>query len=111
MGMFERMIQNAADRLAYACGSQQAAGRLNLSLATADVRAKWNQYVGRKGIRAPTVHDVSDFMAFQYGVEWDESLVARLAGQVGRGALDMDLALPRIADLLLDSGVFEVHRT
>lgn len=104
------MLRNAADRVAYGFGSQSAAGRLNLSAATAEVRARWGQYAGRKAIRSPAIRQVSDFLEFQYGVSWDDELLSRVTGANSGGMLDMDVVLPRLADMLLDSGVIEVER-
>jgi hypothetical protein len=110
MGVFSRMMQNAADRVAFGLGSQTAAGRLNLSAATAEVRKQWGAYAGRKAIRAPTIRHVSNFLAFQFGGSWDEELVSRVTGADPGETLDMNDVLPRLADMLLDSGVIVVER-
>jgi hypothetical protein len=111
MSLFRRMMQNASDRLAYGFGSQAAAGRLNLGAATAEIRSKWNQYAGRKGIRSPVARDVAQFLAFQYGLPMSDEDVARLLGRpTPRGVLDMDDVLPRLADVLMDNGTIVVER-
>jgi len=110
MGLLNRMVRNAADRVAFGLGSQSAVGRLNLSAATAEVRKQWGAYAGRKAIRAPTIQHVSNFLAFQYGVGWDEELVGRVTGAAPGEVLDMDSVFPRLADMLLDSGVIVVER-
>lgn len=111
MSTFRRMMQNASDRLAYAFGSQGAAGRLDLGVATAEVRAKWNQYAGRKGIRAPVARDVAQFLAFQYGLPITDEDVAHIVGRaVSRAVLDMGEVLPRLADALMDNEIIIIER-
>lgn len=112
MSLFRQMLQNLSDRVAYAFGSQEAAGRLNLGAATAEVRSKWNQYAGRKGIRAPVIHDVAQFLAFQYGLPMSDEDVAHMLGRAPqRGVLDMSDVLPRLADALMDNGDIVIERT
>lgn len=111
MSIFRRIMQNASDRLAYAFGSEEAAGRLNLGAATAEVRSKWNQYAGRKSIRAPVVHDVAQFLAIQYGLPITDEDVAHMLGRTTRAVLDMSDVLPRLADALMDNGVLAVERS
>lgn len=111
MTLFSRMLQNTADRFLYAVGNQEAAGRLNLSFATAEVRKQWARYAGRKGIRAPTIRHISNFLTLEYGLQLDDDIVGRLVKVSGHDeAVPMDMALPRIANALLDSGVLVFNR-
>lgn len=104
MTLFSRMLQNTADRFLYAIGSSEAEGRLNLSFATAEVRKQWGRYAGRKGIRAPTIRDLSEFLTIEYGADFNRDHSGR------NEVVDLDEALPKIANALLDSGVLVVNR-
>jgi hypothetical protein len=104
MGLFNKMLQNTTDRFLYAIGSSEAEGRLNRSYATAELRKQWGRYAGRKGIRAPTIRDLSEFLTIEYGADFDRDHTGR------NEAVDLDEALPKIANALLDRGMLVVSR-
>jgi hypothetical protein len=98
------MLQNTTDRFLYAIGSSEAEGRLNLSYATATLRGEWSKYAGRKGIRQPTTRHLYEFLRIVYGVEFDRDFSD--ANEV----VDLDEALLKIANALIDSGALVVAR-
>lgn len=98
------MLQNTADRFLYAIGSSKAEGRLNLSFATAELRKQWGKYAGRKGIRNPTIRHLSEFLTIEYGAEFDRDHSGR------NEVVDLDKALPKLANTLLDRGLLVVAR-
>jgi hypothetical protein len=100
------MDRNLADAAGPDPQDATAGRQAELSAAEAEVRSRWRDFADRHGISAPTIAHVSHFLASQYGINWDEALVRCLAGDSRTtGALDMTLALRRMADLLLDSGM------
>lgn len=82
-----------------------------LSAATAEVANRWRAYAEGRNIRTPAVRQVAAFLQVEYGIEWSDNLVARLVGGSDAAAqVDMSSVIPRLADMLLDSGVLRVER-
>ena len=102
MSFIDRMLQNAANRVAYGLGSQAAAGRLEIGAVAKDVKKHWARYLGREGVRNPNVSHVQDFLNFQYGLETEQ-------GAFGAGTVDMETLAPRLANVLIRNGLVGVE--
>lgn len=111
MGFFNKMLQNAADRVAYGFGSQAAAGRLDLNATTIEVKKQWARYAGRNGVSQPTTGHLANFLNYAWGAQVDAEDVADLIGGAGhQNPVDMDVAAPRLANALLENGLVVIQR-
>jgi hypothetical protein len=111
MGFFNKMLQNAADRVAYGFGSQAAAGRLDLNAVTVEVKKQWARYAGRNGISQPTTRHLANFLNYAWGAQVEAEDIAELVGHTGsQNAVDMDIAAPRMANVLLENGLVVIQR-
>lgn len=110
MSMFSRMIQNLSDRVAVGFGSEAAKGRLHLSAATDELMRGWARYAGRKGISRPTVQHLLDFLRVSYGIEVPANSVTAMFGATASQSVDVEAIMPRVADVLIDSGLIEIEQ-
>jgi hypothetical protein len=111
MKFLKKIAQNVTDRVAYGLGDRAALGRLDLAAATDILTTSWLHYAGRKGVRQPTIGDLLHYLRITYDIDetvifgedttYDEDTTARV---------DIDVIMPRIADILMDECLLEIER-
>lgn len=102
-------LNTVQDRILYAFGSEEAAGRLMRAAAIEDLQKNWKRYLGRNGVRQPTMRHFMDFISVQYGLEISEADERRIFGRdADKVTFDFDKLAPRFANMLINQGIIDI---
>ena len=104
------ILTTIQDRLLYAIGNEEAAGRLMRAAAIKDSQKQWRRYLGRHGVRQPNVRHFLNFIGLQYGLEISHDDERRIFGRdVEKVTFDFEKLAPRFANILINQGIIDVQ--